>query len=318
MRVYYAMVCWLFCFAAHDLCAQRITVETYINTYSDWAISEMKRSGIPASITLAQGMLESGNGNSQLAIDGKNHFGIKCHEWKGEKIYFDDDKKNECFRKYKNAQESFKDHTDFLLANRRYAFLFEYKSTDYKKWANGLSKAGYATDPKYAQKLIDLIERYELSQYDTGGTVARRNTRNVQATSGTARSNTGNDFGSFNLEKYPVKENNRTSYIIAREGDSYTSLSNELDLMPWQLPKYNEANRTDELYENQIVYLQQKRRKAEKGNETHTASEGETMYGISQKYAVKVSRLYTLNRMEEGTQPKTGDVLNLRKKKRGN
>jgi len=316
MKVHYIIACWLVGFMAPDLFAQRTTPDEYINTWKDFAISEMNRSGIPASIKLAQGLLESSNGNSRLAVAANNHFGIKCHGWEGEEIYHDDDKKGECFRKYKNARESFVDHTDFLMTRSRYAFLFDYKSTDYKNWAKGLQKAGYATDPKYPQKLIDLIERYKLNQYDTGEKTASQ--RNVPAATGKSPTTPSawDDFASFHVEKYPVKENNRTSYITAKEGDTFTSLSNELDLMPWQLPKYNEAKATDELREGQIIYMQPKRRKAEIGKEKHTVRNGETMYGISQNYAIKLSQLYKLNRMEEGTQPKTGDVLNLRKKKK--
>ena len=313
-----AILCWLLCLGTSDLSAQRITAEEYINRWKDLAISEMKRSGIPASIKLAQGMHESANGNSRLAVVANNHFGIKCHGWEGEEIYHDDDKRNECFRKYKDAKESFVDHTDFLMSRSRYAFLFEYKSTDYKSWAKGLSKAGYATDPKYPQKIIDQIERYNLYQYDTGVTVAKKKT---PTTTGSGRqparkSDGWDDFASFHVDRHPVKQNNRTDYITAKEGDTFASLSNELDMMPWQLTKYNEAKATDELREGQIIYLQPKRRKAERGKEIHTVREGETMYDISQQYAVKLSRLYTLNRMEEGTQPETGKVLNLRKKKK--
>jgi LysM repeat protein len=313
------IACWLVCF---DLFAQKITPEQYINTWKDFAISEMKRSGIPASIKLAQGMLESANGNSRLAVNANNHFGIKCHGWEGEEIYHDDDKKSECFRKYEDAKGSFIDHSEFLMTRNRYAFLFDYKSTDYKNWAKGLSRAGYATDPKYSQKLIDHIERYKLHQYDSDVTATKNApTQSAQTPSG-SKSPTSktagawDDFASFNINRHPVKQNNRTGYITVKEGDSYTSLSAELDMMPWQLPKYNEAKATDELREGQIVYLQPKRRKAEKGKETHTVCEGETIRDVSQKYAVKSSRLYVLNRMEEGTQPKAGDVLNLRKKKR--
>ncbi|MDR1172957.1 MAG: glucosaminidase domain-containing protein [Bacteroidales bacterium] len=321
MRVCYAIAFWLVCFVTPDLFAQKITVEEYINTYKYLAISEMERSGIPASITLAQGILESANGNSRLAVVANNHFGIKCHDWKGKEIYHDDNEKGECFRHYKTAKESYLDHTDFLMNRSRYAFLFGYKSTDYKNWAKGLRKAGYATDPKYPQRLIDLIERYNLQQYDTGvkptrKTAAKTPPATTNSKGKTSKSDARDDFSSFNIERYPAKVNNGTDYITAREGDTYTSLSNELDLMPWQLPKYNEALATDELHEGQVVYLQPKRRKAERGKDTHKVAEGETMYFISQKYAVKLSRLYTLNRMEEGTQPEAGDVLNLRRKKR--
>jgi hypothetical protein len=267
-------------------------------------------------------MLESSNGNSRLAIVANNHFGIKCHGWEGEEIFHDDDHKNECFRQYRNAQESYFDHTDFLLGRSRYAFLFEYKTTDYKSWANGLRKAGYATDSKYAQALIGLIERYALYRYDTTVNVDRRVAQRKPPAMFDSRNNpirvadAWDDFASFNIDRHPLRENNRTNYIHAREGDTYTSLSNQLDLMPWQLPKYNETKATDELREGQVVYIQPKRRKAERGMETHKVREGETMYIISQKYAVRTSSLYMLNRMEEGTQPNVGDVLNLRKKKK--
>ena len=322
MKVCYTIACWLFCFAICDLFGQKLTVEEYINIYKDLAVSEMKRSGIPASIKLAQGILESANGNSTLAMVANNHFGIKCHGWDGKEIYHDDDKKGECFRHYKNAKDSWIDHTDFLTSRSRYAFLFEYKSTDYKSWANGLRKAGYATDPKYPQALIGLIERYELYRYDTGVKPSKTATPKSGKTPAGSKNtpaktrDAGSDFASFNIDRYPVKENNRTNYVTAKEGDTYSSLSKELDMMPWQLPGYNEAKVTDELHEGQIVYLQPKRRKAERGKETHRVREGETVYFISQMYAVKSSRIYMFNQMKEGTQPQAGDLLNLRKKKK--
>ena len=144
-----------------------LNAQQYIKEYKDLAIQEMNRTGIPASITLAQGILESDYGNSRLATEGNNHFGIKCHsDWNGKRIYHDDDRKNECFRKYASNYQSYKDHSRFLTSSRRYAFLFDYDRTDYKKWARGLKKAGYATSPTYASKLINLIERYQLHQYD--------------------------------------------------------------------------------------------------------------------------------------------------------
>ena len=140
--------------------------EDYINYYSSIAMDEMIHFGIPASITLAQGILESGAGRGTLAVQANNHFGIKCHDWTGKKIFHDDDKKQECFRKYDNPEYSYRDHSIFLSNRGRYSFLFDLKKDDYKKWARGLKKAGYATDPKYSQKLIDLIERHELYKYD--------------------------------------------------------------------------------------------------------------------------------------------------------
>ena len=144
----------------------RITNSQYIEAYAVTAMNEMRKSKIPASITLAQGILESGSGNGRLAKKANNHFGIKCHDWKGKRIYHDDDKKGECFRKYKEASESYKDHSEFLTTRRRYANLFQLDPYDYKAWARGLKKAGYATDPKYPKKLIHIIEKYKLYEYD--------------------------------------------------------------------------------------------------------------------------------------------------------
>lgn len=145
---------------------KRATVDVYIETYSDIAKSQMRQFKIPASITLAQGILESGSGNGRLAVKANNHFGIKCHGWKGAKIYHDDDEDQECFRKYRNPETSYKDHSEFLTGRKRYSKLFKLKPNDYKGWARGLKAAGYATDRKYPQKLISLIERYELYKYD--------------------------------------------------------------------------------------------------------------------------------------------------------
>ena len=160
----------VFCFLVSFFCLYSVSSqsksELYIKQYSELAVSEMKEFGIPASITLSQGILESGNGESYLATEGKNHFGIKCHDWEGEEIYADDDKENECFRKYKKVQQSYRDHSEFLTTHSRYSSLFELEITNYKGWAKGLKKAGYATSPTYAEKLISIIERYNLQEFD--------------------------------------------------------------------------------------------------------------------------------------------------------
>ena len=143
-----------------------LNTEDYVKYYSSIAMDEMIQFSIPASITLAQGILESGAGKGRWAVEANNHFGIKCHDWNGKKIYHDDDEKQECFRKYDNPEYSYRDHSLFLANRKRYSFLFDLKKDDYKQWAKGLKKAGYATDPKYPKKLIDLIERYELYKYD--------------------------------------------------------------------------------------------------------------------------------------------------------
>ena len=295
--------------------AQKWTREEYVDRYSDWAVDEMKRSGIPASITLAQGVLESDNGNSTLSTRGNNHFGIKCHGWKGKKIIHDDDAKNECFRKYKSARESYVDHTDFLMGSPRYSFLFELDQTDYRGWAKGLKKAGYATAPKYANLLIRIIEENELDRYDSG---KRRPKDKDPSEPGLADIDdpTLGDVDDFEVEVgRRILVRNRINYIIVREADTYQSLNKELDLMPFELAKYNEIERDSKLVKGGVIYLQPKRGKASVEFRFHTVEEGETMYEISQMYGIKLKKLLQKNLMEPGEKPYPGDVIHLRKKK---
>lgn len=184
---------------------QKMSREEYIEKYKDIAIRQMKEYGIPASIILAQACLESGNGNSELAIKANNHFGIKCHNWDGKSFIYDDDKKNECFRKYKCVEDSFKDHSEFLRTGKRYSSLFELKSTDYKGWAFGLKAAGYATNPRYAQILINDIEKYNLHKYD----IEQRN-RKETSTNTTSSSSSLSSSSSSSLKNN--KENNNEYY----------------------------------------------------------------------------------------------------------
>lgn len=280
---------------------ERMTRHEYFETYKEIAISEMERSGVPASITLAQGALESGDGNSRLARSGNNHFGIKCHnDWTGKKIFEDDDSKNECFRKYPTVEESFHDHSDYLRAKSRYAFLFELAITDYKAWARGLKKAGYATSPTYAEALIKIIEEHNLTIYD------RMTAANLKSPERAKKSG-------VKPTSRPILERNRVKYIIARKGDTFEALTDELGKLSWELTQYNDAGSPDSLAEGQIVYIQPKRNRAATGNDLHTVREGETMHMISQLYAIKLERLYFLNNMESGTNPVPGTVLHLRK-----
>ncbi len=289
--------------------AQKLTREDYIGMYRDLAIEEMLRSGIPASITLAQGMLESDNGNSTLAKRGNNHFGIKCHGWKGKRIIHDDDKRNECFRKYKSVHESYADHTDFLMGSPRYSFLFELDQTDYRGWAKGLKKAGYATSPKYADLLVRIIEENDLHQYDTGegwpGELVAERRQELA------------DIDNLEIEvgKRRILVRNRINYILVREGDTYQDLTRELDLMPFELAKYNEIPRDSKLERGQVLYLQPKRSKASVEYRFHTVEEGESMYMISQMYGIKLHKLLKLNLMQPGEEPGPGDVIHLRRKK---
>jgi LysM repeat protein len=284
--------------------------EDYIERYKKIAIEEMKRSAIPASITLAQGMLESNNGNSTLAINANNHFGIKCHKnWDGRKIYHDDDADNECFRSYETPEESYLDHSNFLMGYKRYAFLFEYKSDDYKNWAKGLKKAGYATSPTYPQDLIRIIEENKLYLFDQGNIVIAEKKRKA-----IEKTYASEEF-SIDIKRRKVYELNRVRYIIVGKDDNLEKINKDLDLFSWQIKKYNELSDTSQIKAGQLLYIQPKRFKAEFGSAFHFVKEGETMYAISQMYGVRLKSLYNKNRIELGTQPQVGEKLWLRSKK---
>ena len=281
--------------------------EEYIRTFSELAMREMARVGIPASITLAQGCLESNNGNSRLAARGNNHFGIKCHDWTGKKMYHDDDARHECFRSYASAYESYRDHSEFLTTKSRYAPLFEISPHDYRGWAKGLKRAGYATANNYATLLIRIIEENELYKYDlmvlNGSIVNDLDTSSYHANYG-ARS------------QRIVMLNNQIEYILSEPGDSPESLRAELGLYKNEIYKYNNLYKGAKLAPGSIIYLQPKRRKAAVGNEIHVVEEGQTMYEVSQLYGVKLKHLYRKNHMLEGEQPLEGTEIYLRRKKR--
>lgn len=288
-----------------------ISKDQYIDMWKDEAMKQMVLYKIPASITLAQGILESGNGNSELAKYANNHFGIKCHDWKGETLYKDDDKSNECFRKYLDASESYEDHSKFLVNRSRYADLFTFEITDYKSWAHGLKKAGYATNPKYADLLIDIIERNNLSQYDKMEVLITDHTSkgiNQPVISNPTNVKIPSSPG-INVHQVQIKNKN-TKCIIAKEGDTFYKISKEFDLALWQLYKYNEYAIEDILKAGDIIYLQPKKNKAIE--KSHVVKKGETMRTISQDYGIKVKKLYALNGMEMGAEPDKGIVLKLR------
>jgi LysM repeat protein len=299
------------------------SAESYINTYKDLAISEMKRTGVPASITLAQGIIESDMGRSRLTTEANNHFGIKCHDdWTGATIRHSDDRRNECFRKYRKPEESFRDHSDFLKSEPRYSSLFSLDPIDYKGWARGLKRAGYATNPDYANMLIRKIDEYSLYNYDvgiatSGNKVRVKVTENDRLTDSASVKVNGlvvssEENTSFTALPGRVKENNRIQYIIVNERDTKESLENEFQLLRWEIQRYNEVGSEFILTPGQILYLQPKREKAEPGKEYHSAVEGETMYQISQIYGIKLKNLYLLNRMNEGSEPVTGQKIWLR------
>jgi LysM repeat protein len=300
-----------------------LSAEDYIYTYKDIAVSEMKRTGVPASITLAQGMIESDFGRSRLAREGNNHFGIKCHnDWTGPEIHHNDDSRNECFRKYRKVEESYYDHSDFLRSGSRYEFLFDLELTDYKGWARGLKKAGYATNPDYANMLIRKIEENNLMNLDNGyKPVPVNQTVPKTVNSGIAAYNSDSSGVQVALKngtpqvaaRVPrIMENNRIQYIIVKEGDTREKLESEFQLLKWELPRYNELSTDFKPVPGQILYLQPKREKAEAGKDFYTTVEGDTMYLVSQKFGIKVKNLYEMNRMETGSEPDTGKKIWLR------
>ncbi len=267
----------------------KITVKEYIDTYKDIAIKEMKSKKIPASITLAQGILESEYGNSDLAIIANNHFGIKCHsDWKGKTYHKDDDEADECFRKYKRTEQSFMDHSNFLAKRSRYAFLFEYPISDYKKWAKGLKKAGYATDPAYANLLIQIIENNELYNYDM-------------------------EFASKQkkLASSEIFEHNRIKTILTKEGDTPSKIARKHHISTQRLLKYNDLNMDIALKPGTKFYLQPKRNKSIE--KYHYTKDNENMYDLSQEYGIKLSLLYALNKMYPPEESATGEKIYLNK-----
>lgn len=290
----------------------RMTQPDYIDLYKNDAIKDMQKTGVPASITLAQGLLESESGNSDLAREARNHFGIKCHkDWQGETFHKDDDAKDECFRKYNTVLESFDDHSDFLRTRDRYAFLFELDITDYKGWAHGLKKAGYATNPEYAKKLIKIIEDYNLNELDKGG-----NSMPVLASAKKEKTKEVVKYESPKKQAVKIVSqpflltDNNVEYVLAKEGDSYFSLATENNIMLWQVLKYNDLDKTDTPRAGEVVYIKPKRASAKQ--KFHIAKEGEDMRYISQLYAVKLKKLYRYNEMTYGQKPEPGQKIILR------
>ena len=267
------------------------TYQTYINQYKDLAIEQMLRYRIPASITLAQGLFESAAGRSDLVRQGNNHFGIKCHtSWMGPKQYHDDDARGECFRVYSDAKESYEDHSQFLARQSRYACLFNLSTSDYKGWARGLKQCGYATNPQYANKLIQIIELYKLHEYDK----AKRYDKFMAEHSGTDQPINAQGL------LHPIHLFNDNYYLYAREGDTFKGIGKEVGISWKKLAKYNERDKNDILRKGDIIYLKKKRKKAPKQykKRPHIVQVGESMYGISQKYGIRLKNLYKMNGLD--------------------
>lgn len=291
----------LFCISVNAQIRWNSAYQTYIDQYKDLAIAEMLKYNIPASITLAQGLLESGAGKSRLAREGNNHFGIKCHDWLGSTTYHNDDEEQECFRKYRDVYESYEDHSKFLANQPRYKSLFKLKNTDYKGWARGLKQCGYATSPTYAKQLISIIELYKLHRYDDA-----KNYDKFMVARSTVKTHVNN--------LHPIHIYNKNYYVKVRKGDTFKSIAEEVGISYKKLAKYNERDNNDKLVVGEIIYLKKKQNKAEKvyKNRPHRVKDGESMYSIAQYYGIKLSSLYKMNKLSPDYSIKVGDYLRVR------
>ena len=285
---------------------QQMTRQQYIDKYKAYAIEDQEIYGIPASIKMAQALLESDNGNSRLARLGNNHFGIKCKkDWTGKTINHDDDAPQECFRKYSSVEESFRDHAEFLDKSPRYQALFELDPTDYKGWAYGLSKAGYATNPKYPELLIKIIEDNQLYLLDQGRELPKvveqpavpQPVENVSAAEPVRKIDIDNYVVAiYNHEGYDIYLNNGSKFIVAQKGDSIAHISAVFSIRERKLRKFNDLLFFEDVSEGDIVYINPKNRRSDNGRVLHTVQSGETMRDISQRYGIKLKKLQALNR----------------------
>ena len=270
----------------------------YIEKYNGLAIKKMIRDGIPASITLAQAIIESGGGTSSLAKSTNNHFGIKCHGWKGECVRWYDDSPNDYFRKYETVEESYEDHSVFLQENPRYSVLFSYEKTDYESWAYGLQECGYATNPNYANILINCIENYELNIYDYKSLPSEKAKAKI----------------SFPEERglRPTYITHGLLYVEAEADDSFDKIAYDMRFKVKDLLRYNEVPENFPLRKGDIVYLEIKKKKADKPYSKYVVKAGDSMHRISQRYGIRLENLYKMNRKNPNYVPTEGDVLKLR------
>ncbi|MCK9414283.1 MAG: glucosaminidase domain-containing protein [Prolixibacteraceae bacterium] len=299
---------------------QKLSRQEYIDKFARIAVQEMIEHHIPASITMAQACLESSNGNSELTRQSNNHFGIKCrNNWTGPSVRHNDDEANECFRKYKSAEESFRDHSEFITSGIRYSFLFSYDIRDFKKWAYGLKKAGYATDPGYPAKLIKIIEDfrlYDLDQLDWKYVKANEGRRFHFSLFGFLKKKSPSqnlEVASGYLPRSIERRNGRKAFI-AMEGDDYTRIADEFGKKDWQIYQYNDAQSGDRPEAGEPVFLQAKRSKAPRGNDFYVVQQGETMRSVAQWYGVKLSSLRKMNNLDETQEVVPGTTLSLRKR----
>jgi Mannosyl-glycoprotein endo-beta-N-acetylglucosaminidase/LysM domain len=294
-------------------------VNAYINTYKFLAVAEMQRTGVPASIILAQGIHETSAGTSDLVIASNNHFGIKCKAgWTGQTVYHDDDARGECFRSYDAAADSYRDHSDYLSQTPRYAFLFKLDPEDYEGWAYGLKKAGYATNIKYSQILIKLVEDYDLEKYSLiamGKLPAEQPAEGTLAKEMMRESLQG--FLDSSLQKaapaasYPdgAFSINAAKCIYAKAGVSLLSLSNQYEIPLAHLLEFNDMNQEDVLNNDQLIFLQRKRKIGY--TSFHTVQQGESMYTICQEEGIRYENILEFNRLKPGEEPAQGEKIYL-------
>ena len=283
---------------AQDDVKPKLTVEQYIEKYSALAVEEMYRSHIPASITLAQGILESGNGNSRLATQANNHFGIKCkNTWTGQTLFEDDDAPQECFRKYDAAIDSYRDHSDFLMNGKRYAFLFDLDSKDYKAWAFGLKKAGYATNPQYPELIISFIEKHNLHKYDEVKISEEEQTEKAEAKAEIVKT-----YGKEIII-------NGVPAITAKANESYAQIALNYDIKVYNIYKFNDLQKDDECKTGDTIYLKHKKNKAE--IETYAFAKGDNIHSISQRFGIKIEKILSRNNLVLNQQPAVGQLIYL-------
>ena len=310
------------CFMLAPVWSQKITRAEYLERYKGIAIAHMEKYGIPASIKMAQAMLESDNGNSRLAREANNHFGIKCKsDWTGKTISHDDDASGECFRRYDSAEESWIDHSEFLDKGSRYQFLFELDPMDYKAWAHGLKKAGYATNPRYPDLLIQIIEDNELYLLDRGEQVpiediiAHEESRKPKLDYYMLESEQVDIdnyvISMFNLNGYEIYSNNGSRFIVAREGDDLSKISNLFGISAKRLRKFNDLTIGQEITSGNMVYIESKNGRSDSGEILHTVREGETLHSISQHYGIRLKSLARRNHYDPDVKLFAGQQIKL-------
>ncbi|WP_295940476.1 glucosaminidase domain-containing protein [uncultured Alistipes sp.] len=310
----------------------RQTREEYVNRYKHIAVAHMERYGIPASIIMAQGILESDCGNSRLAVNANNHFGIKCKkDWKGGKIYHDDDEKGECFRSYPSAEASYRDHADFLDTQPRYDSLFAYASNDYKSWARGLKLAGYATAKDYHLRLIRIIEESQLYLLDQPGGERRYASRLQARVSDpeeqfieqssmeqTATSSSAIDPDNYRVtinahNGYNIYQTNGVHYVLAKAGDTFENIGRKFRLSARNLRKFNDlTDKNAQPVTDEVVYIERKKKRWEGNAHVHICRKGETAYSIGKSYGIRTRSIEKMNKLKPDSQLVEGQQIRIK------